>query len=133
MPDDVGRHEVRRELDPLELDAERAGERLHRQGLGQPGHALDQQMAPGHEGDDHPLEQHVLADDDPLDVVQHLLEEASGSPLPDAGPLHWADAGFISAGAPAARPAVAIGTAKPMPAKLSVPAGLARPVTIPIT
>ena len=30
-------------------------------------------------------------------------------------------------------PAVAMGTANPIPAKLSVPAGLARPVTIPIT
>ena len=59
--DDVGRHQVGRELDPLELDAERVGERLHGERLGQAGHALDEQMAAGHQGDDHPLEQHVLA------------------------------------------------------------------------
>ena len=31
-------------------------------------------MAASDERDDHPLEQHVLADDDPLDVVEHLFE-----------------------------------------------------------
>ena len=107
---------------------ERVRERLYRQRLGQPGHALDQQVAAGHQGDDHPLEQHVLADDDPLDVVQHILERYLRSVR--RGPL-GRDAHL--AGAPAARPAVAIGTANPMPAKSSVPVGLARPVTIPIT
>ena len=72
--DDVGRHEVGRELDALELDAERVGEGLHRQRLGQSGHALDEQMAARHERDDHPLEERVLADDHPLDVVEHVLE-----------------------------------------------------------
>ena len=126
--DDVGGHEVGRELDALELDAERVREGLHRQRLGQPGHALDEQVAAGHEGDDHPLEQHVLADDDPLDLVEHLLERCLAGPSADTGLP-----GAHLAGAPAAPPAVPIGTANPMPAKSSAPAGLARPVTIPIT
>ena len=72
--DDVGWHQVGGELDPLELDAERVGEGVHGQRLGQAGHALDEQVAPGQESDDHPLEQDVLADDDPLDLIEHLLE-----------------------------------------------------------
>ncbi len=105
-----------------------SGEGLDRQRLGQSGHALDEQVAPGHEGDDHPLEQHVLPDDHPLDVVEHLLERSTGRSVARP-PLRRAHL----AGAPAAPPAVAIGTANPMPANSSVPAALARPVTIPIT
>ena len=93
-------------------------------------------MASGHEGDDHPLEQRVLPDYDPLYVVQDLLQRNFGLTASHAaGGAH--PTGVIDrvhfGGAPAARPAVAIGTANPMPAKLSVPAGLARPSTIPIT
>ena len=73
-PDDVGRDEVGRELDALELAADRLGERLHRHRLREPGHALDEKMAAREQGDDHPLEQRVLADDDALDLVEHLLE-----------------------------------------------------------
>ena len=125
--DDVGRHQVGRELDALELDAQRVGERLHRQRLGQTGHALDEQVAAGQEGDDHPLEQHVLADDHPLHLVQHLLERQLGrSAAPGRRALIWQ-------GAPAAPPAVPIGTANPIPTKSLAPSGLARPVTIPIT
>ena len=45
----------------------------HRPGLGQAGHALDQDVASGQEGDDEPLQQAPLADDlslDPLDEPQ---------------------------------------------------------------
>ena len=84
-------------------------------------------MAAGQEGDDHPLEQAVLADDDPLYLVEDLLERGRPARLPERSAVRHL------AGAPAAPPAVAIGTAKPMPAKSSTPAGLARPVTIPIT
>ena len=81
--DDVCRHQVGRELDALELDAQRVGEGLDRQRLREPGYPLDQQVAPGHEGDDHPLKEFVLADDDPLYVVQDLLERHPGR---SAGP-----------------------------------------------
>ena len=104
-------------------------ERLHRQRLGQPGHALDEQVAPGHERDDHPFEQRILADDDPLHVVEHVFERRL-RPMR----LRCSDGIAHLAGAPRPlAPAVAIGTAKPMPAKLSDPEGLASPSTIPIT
>ena len=45
--DDVGGHQVGGELDPLELAADRLGERLDRHRLGEPGHALDEQVARG--------------------------------------------------------------------------------------
>ena len=54
--------------------ADRLRERLHRHRLGQAGHALDEQMAPCEQGNDHALEQRVLADDDALDLVENLLE-----------------------------------------------------------
>ena len=73
-PDDVGGHEIGRELDALELAADRLGERLHRHRLGEPGHPLDEEVAACEQCDDHPLEQGVLADDDPLHLVEHLLE-----------------------------------------------------------
>ena len=43
--DQVGRHQVGRELDALEGAAQRLRERLDGQRLGQPGDALDQQVA----------------------------------------------------------------------------------------
>ena len=41
--------------------------------LARPGHALHEEVAAGEQGDDHPLEQVVLADDDLLDLVQQPL------------------------------------------------------------
>ena len=125
--DDVGRHQVGGELDALEVDADRVGHGLDGQRLGQTGDALDEEVAAGEQGDDHALEQHVLADDDPLDLVEHLLERGVRARRSSRVP------GRSLAGAPAAPPAVPIGTAKPMPMKSSSPEGLARPVTMPIT
>ena len=51
-----------------------AGQRLDREGLGQAGDALEQAVAAGQQGDEHALDHAVLADDDPLDLEQHLLE-----------------------------------------------------------
>ena len=83
-PDDIGRHQVRRELDAPELDAERLGQGVDRQGLGQAGHPFDQEVAAGQEDDHHPLQQAVLADDDPLHLVEDLLERGR-RPRPSAG------------------------------------------------
>ena len=68
--DQVGGHEVRRELDAFERPVEDVGQRLDRQGLGESGHALEQQMAAGEERDEDPLEHGVLADDDAPDLVE---------------------------------------------------------------
>ena len=115
-----------RELDAPELDAERLSQGVDGQGLGQAGHPFDQEVAPGEQDDHHPLQQAVLADDDPLHLVEDLLERGRGLVRGPAGCAHLL-------GAPAAPPAVAIGTAKLMPEKSSTPAGLAIPVTIPTT
>ena len=41
--DDVGGHQVRGELDAREVAADHGGEAAHRQGLGHPGHALEEE------------------------------------------------------------------------------------------
>ena len=70
---DVGRHQVRRELDPLEVEVEDVGERLDEQRLGQPGHAGDQAVAAGEERDEHLLDDLVLADDDLAELGEDPL------------------------------------------------------------
>ena len=44
--------------------------------LARPGHALDEEVPARQEGDDHPLQEVVLADDDLLDLVEHPLHRA---------------------------------------------------------
>jgi hypothetical protein len=75
----VGRHQVGRELDALEAAAHGARQGLHGQRLGQAGHAFDQQVALGQHGDQHALEEAVLADDDALDLVEDLLHQRGGA------------------------------------------------------
>ena len=77
--DEVGGHEVGRELDALELAADRAGERLDRHRLGETGHALHQHVPAREQRDDQPFEQVVLPDDDLLDLVEHLLHGLVGA------------------------------------------------------
>jgi hypothetical protein len=45
-PDEVGRDEVRRELDTLELTLDRIRQRIDGQRLREPGHALDEEVPP---------------------------------------------------------------------------------------
>ena len=137
-PDEVRRHEVGRELDPLEVAADRLRERLDRHRLGEARHALDEQVAAGEQGDEHPLEQVVLADDDLLDLVQEPLHRdgagrgvrAVGSGSTGAPPR----CGRLSTlGRPAAPPATSMGTARPMPMNTSCWVGLMSAVTMPTT
>ena len=72
--DDVGGHQVGRELDAGERAADHLGERLHRQRLGHAGNALEQHVALGEQADEHPLDQQVLADDDPLDLEDRAFQ-----------------------------------------------------------
>ena len=76
--DEVGRHQVGRELDALEGAAEDVGERLDGQRLGQAGDALEQDVAAGQEADEDPLEHLVLADDDAADLEQDRLADRAG-------------------------------------------------------
>ena len=72
-PDEVGGHQVGRELDALEGAAEDVGEGLDGQRLGQAGDALEEDVAAGQEADEDPLEHPILADDDPSDLEQDGL------------------------------------------------------------
>jgi hypothetical protein len=75
--DEVGGHEVGRELDAAEAAAQHLRERAHGQRLGQAGHALQEHVAAGQEADEQALEHRVLADDDALDLVERLLERGA--------------------------------------------------------
>ena len=77
--DEVGRDEVRGELDALERRLEDVGEGLDRERLGEAGDALEQEVAAREERDEDPLEHLVLADDDPADLVEDGL--AGQSPV----------------------------------------------------
>ncbi len=72
--DEIGRQQVGGELDALEIDRQRLGQRLDRQGLGQARDAFDQHVAAGQQTDQQAIEQVVLPDDDPpqlgLDPLQ---------------------------------------------------------------
>jgi hypothetical protein len=71
--DDVARQEVGGELDALELHAQRAAEAAHEEGLGEAGHALEEDVAVGEEGDEQALDNLVLADDGLADFGAQFL------------------------------------------------------------
>ena len=67
-----------------------AGQRLDRQGLGQPRHALEQHVPVGEQPDQQAVDQVLLADDDLGHPRQEIGDEAAL--LPDAG-VELLDAG----------------------------------------
>ncbi len=71
---EVGRDEVGRELDAPERPAEDLGERLHGQGLGEAGHALDQDVSAGEQRHEDALEHPLLSDDHALDLEERGFE-----------------------------------------------------------
>ena len=72
--DEVGRHEVGRELDALERAAEHARGGADRERLGQAGDALDQQVPAGEQADEHALEHLILPGDHALHLEQGSLD-----------------------------------------------------------
>ena len=62
--DQVGRQQVRRELNAVELAMDRRRQRLDGRGLGQAGHALEQDVPAGEQRDQQPRQHHVLPDQD---------------------------------------------------------------------
>jgi hypothetical protein len=70
---DVGRHQIGRELNPLEAEIQDAGERLDEQRLGKAGHARDQAVAAGEERDEDLIHHLVLSDDHLPQLVQYPL------------------------------------------------------------
>ena len=71
--DDVGGHQVGRELDAAERAVERLGQRAHQRGLAQAGHAFEQRVAAGEQRDQHLAHQRPLADDHFADFVLDRL------------------------------------------------------------
>src|SRR5207302_3328342 len=127
--DEVSRNEVGRELDPLEVTADRLGDRLDAERLRQARHAFHEEMPSGQERDEDPLEEMVLPDDDLLD----LEEEPRHVARKRVGVLHGSLPPTQSTGMPSAPPATSIVTAKPRPLKTGKPLGLAIAVTMPMT
>ena len=66
---DVGRHQVRRELDALEHQAERLGQRPHQQRLGRSRQAGDQAVAAHEQRDHHLFDDLFLSDNDLADFA----------------------------------------------------------------
>ena len=66
---DVGRHEVRRELDAGKVAAEHARERAHEQRLRDAGHAFNQRVVAGENRDQRLVHHLALADDDFADFL----------------------------------------------------------------
>ena len=62
---DIGRHQVRRELDPLELRVEQPREALRQQGLAQTGYPFEQHMAARVQRGQKLIEHVVLSEEDP--------------------------------------------------------------------
>ena len=71
----VGGQQVRRELHAREPGVDALGDRLDQQRLGQPGHALQQDVPVGHEGHEHPVHEGVLADYDLADLGNQPTEK----------------------------------------------------------
>ena len=65
--ENVGRHQVGRELDAARVEPERDAHGLDQLGLGEAGHADQQRMAAGEDGDQRALDHPLLAEDDRAD------------------------------------------------------------------
>jgi len=79
--DDVGRHQVRRELDAAEAKVERLGHGAHQHRLAEAGNALQERVRPGQEADERLSHELVLSDDEPADLALdggRQLREALG-------------------------------------------------------
>ena len=84
-PDDIGREQVRRELDPMEVAGDGLGKGLAQSCLAHAGDVLDQDVSPGAERGDDQLGGVCLALDDAVKVVGDSIEgfPAVHAPAPD--------------------------------------------------
>ena len=94
---DVRGHQVGGELDPVEGQVQRIGQRADHQRLGQARHADQQAVAAGEDGDEQLLEDRVLADDDlahlVLELVEGVLEPLDGG---EVVVLEWLGCRFVA-------------------------------------
>jgi hypothetical protein len=64
---DVGGHEIGRELDPVEGEMQRIGEAVNQGGLGHAGRSDQEDVPAGEQGDEEMFDQGFVADDDLAD------------------------------------------------------------------
>src|SRR5205807_2620429 len=74
-PDHVRGQQVRRELDSGERDAKAFGHRAHRQRLGEPGHAFEQDVPARQQADEQALDHQVLRHDPLCHLARDRLAE----------------------------------------------------------
>src|SRR5262249_33975840 len=75
---DIGRHEIRGELDAAELDAERRSEHADEEGLGRSRPPLGEEVSTREVGNDRIFDCAVLPDDATPDSFLNAVEEVSG-------------------------------------------------------
>ena len=71
---DVGGHEVRGELDPVEIQPQAVSQRPDQEGLGEAGNALDDAVPAGEDSDEKLLNDIFLANDDLADFCPELVK-----------------------------------------------------------
>ena len=76
--EDVGRHQVGRELDAAELQVDRVGQRLDQQRLGQPGTPRSRQWPPARNAIRISLDHRVLPDDHLAQLTLQRSDQARG-------------------------------------------------------
>ena len=72
----IGRQQVGRELDSFEAAAHGLRQRVHREGFGQSGDALDEQVALRQDGHQNAFQKSILADHHAFDFIQHTLHQS---------------------------------------------------------
>ncbi len=70
--DDIGRHGIRRELDPLDLQAQHPGKRQSHGGLTHAGYVLQKHMSPSQNGHPNACNDLILSDND----LFHFLNQS---------------------------------------------------------
>ena len=70
---DVRRHEIRRELNAVEVESQASSQRVDQQRLGETRHAFENAVAASEDGDEELLDNVVLADYDAPDLLTELL------------------------------------------------------------
>ncbi|MFT6863636.1 MAG: hypothetical protein ACJAVK_002197, partial [Akkermansiaceae bacterium] len=76
--EDIGREEVDGELDALEVEMEGLGDGVDEEGLGESGHAFEEEVPGGQEGDDGALDDDILTDDDLANAIADVLDVGGG-------------------------------------------------------
>lgn len=76
---DIAGHQVRGELDALGVEGERGGEGPYEEGLGDAGHAFEEDVAAAQQGDDETGDGRVLADDGLSDLGADRFQGGAGA------------------------------------------------------